>query len=56
MVNIDDRVGKELKIDVAAVEDKIHQALLTAIDNVVLSRDQMAEKSNTASLDLDQTL
>ena len=47
--NIVDKINKEVDYVVVAVENRLHDAILTAIDNVVISRVEMAVRSFTES-------
>ena len=47
--NIDDKLRKLVDVAVLTVENRMHDAILTALDNVVFPRVEMAVKSITGS-------
>ena len=47
--HIDDQITRAVSSDVMTVENRKHDAILTAIDNVVIARVEMAVKSITGS-------
>ena len=44
-MNIADNIGKDVDNAVMAVENRVHDAILTAMDNVVIPRVEMTVRS-----------